>query len=378
MYRLLIADDEMIERDAVKYILGRNFIDMFEISEACNGKEAIEKAASFKPDIIFLDIKMPGTNGLEAAARIRDILPECRIILISAYHYFNYAKDALSIGADDYITKPAPPEKIISTLEKVICLIEESRAKKKKEEETDSKLKQITQYLESELLALMASGETEERVIKNYFDILNINCESYICCVLSIFNDGYRFEITGEVQKAVIKRRVIEKLKSKLRLKGFDCFTGSIGQEIYLLLFLEQHMDEYESRLLGIRLLSEIRKEVREEIQVNLNAGIGNVCHLILDIYNSFLQAKLALKYDITPGTITSYGDISKGSSKTEYPINKEKQLCESMMQLDEKNSSLLLDELIDWIAVNTGTIEELKQKIYELLLVLVRQLASA
>ena len=120
MYKLLIADDEQLEREAIRFIVDENFPGVFEVCEAANGREALEIAHSFIPDLIFLDIKMPGINGLQTATQIKGILPDCRIIIVTAYHYFNYAKEALSLGVTDYITKPAPVETVVSTVERVI------------------------------------------------------------------------------------------------------------------------------------------------------------------------------------------------------------------------------------------------------------------
>lgn len=374
MYKLLIADDEMIEREAVKYIINESFSGVFEISEASNGKEAIAAALKSKPDIIFFDIKMPGLNGLEAAANVRGFLPECRMILISAYHYFNYAKDALSLGADDYITKPASAERIKSTLEKSIAAVNKLRERKKREEETDLKLKQVTQYLEGELLWLLASGGVEDGMVEKYFDILNIKCEAYVCGIITVLGGGFPEHVVQDMQKSIIKRRMTEKIKANLNSKGYTLFVGPIGQDVYMVLLLDRKEDEYGSRLLSIRLLTEMKEELLRDMHININAGIGNVCSSATQIYNSFLQAKIALKYDLTPGSIVSYGDIDKETHPKVYPLNKEKLLYESIVTGDEKNARSLIDELLEWMMINISPIERFRQRVYELLLVLVRE----
>ena len=91
MLKLLIADDELIEREALHFIIGRSCPGIGTIEEASNGREAISINATFKPDIIIMDIKMPG-QWYRCLKIIRQYNPDCRIILLTAFNYFDYAK----------------------------------------------------------------------------------------------------------------------------------------------------------------------------------------------------------------------------------------------------------------------------------------------
>lgn len=374
MYRLLIADDEVVEREAIKYIVGQNLSGILELYEAANGRELLEKLAVFKPDIVLTDIKMPGINGLEAAAKIRDILPECRIILMSAFHYFNYAKDGLALGVDDYITKPAPAEIIVSTLNQSILYLDEARTRRKKEEEISTRLKNVTQYLEEELISLMSSGDIDENVIREFFEMLNIQSTAFVGAALSIPDRDLPLEISGEVQKRILKKRLSEQLKSKLHARGLNFLQSIVGQHIFILLLVAGEKDEYASRVRWAKAFAEVKDEISSEMLVQLNIGIGNQCNAITDIIETFLQAKIALKYDSSPGSVISYGDITSPKKSMEYPIGKEKQLLDCFLLGEAGNSFQIADELIDWITANLPSLDIMKQKIYELLLVLMRE----
>ena len=117
--KILIADDEMLERKAMKKFITNNFKDMNVIGEAENGRRAIELASILKPDIIFMDIKMPGINGLEAIEQIQVGQPTIKFILVSAYDTFDYAKQAMQFGIKDYILKPGKKEEIVKALFRV-------------------------------------------------------------------------------------------------------------------------------------------------------------------------------------------------------------------------------------------------------------------
>jgi len=374
MYKLLIADDEIIEREFLNFVVNQNFAGVLEVCEAANGRELLQKAATFKPDIVITDIKMPGINGLEAAARIREIFPECKIILMSALQYFNYAKEGFALGVVDYLTKPISTDVIINTLNKLIQQIEDSRVQRKKDNEINTKLKSVTQYLSEELIFLMSSGEIKEDTVKEFFQILDIKSNAFICAVVSFSDDGLPDDITGEVQKRMIKKRVSESLINKLLHNGLRFLNSSIGQYTFLLILIDEAMDEFEARIFGINIFNTIKDEIFNELLTKLNVGIGKQCTSISQIYTSFLEAKIALKYDVSPGTIISYGDIGKKSMAVEYPLNKERHLLEMFLQGDENSCVQIVDELMDWMSIHLYSLESIKQKTYELILVLIRE----
>ncbi len=373
MYKLLIADDEALEREAIRYIVREHFDGAFAIREAANGREAVAQALEFKPDLIFFDIKMPGLNGLEAAARIREALPDCRLIVISAYHQFNYAKDAVSLRADEYVTKPAPAAEIIAVLQKVTGIIDDNRSRLRQEEETAQKLKLVTQYLKEELLLLIVRGEAEESVIREYFSIVNLDRHSFLFAVLSL---GTLHAAAGvaELGWTIKRKNALERVKQILEDRGYDSLVELIGQEIDLLLLLDQGLDEYEARLIGVELLSDIKEAIDQEFGLTVNVGLGDICRDSAGIYASFLQAKFALSYDATPGALNSYGDIHKGEAHSAYPFNKERSLCEHLIQGDEQQALSLLDEILEWFSLNSASLETLKERSYQLLLVLLRE----
>ena len=371
MYKLLIADDEQIEREAVKYIVNEHFAATFEIREAANGREAIELAEQFRPDLIFFDIKMPGINGLQAAAQIRAALPECRIIIVTAYHYFNYAKEALSLGVDDYITKPAPMETVVATVRRIIGQIEDKQVQRRLNEEKERRLKQFTQYFEDDLLVLIAYGEIEETALEEYFGILHTTYQAFLPVVASVIYHNAPGQATSEMEKRILNKRLAEWLKNYFQKIGRFAFIRSIGHEIYILLMFEEFPGEYQFRLMGIQLCTELKECLCNELGITLSIGIGNIYNPIREVYQGFLLARRALSYDTEPGSIVSFGDIQKSSRQTIYPLNKEKRLYQCIARGELHSAEQLLEDLLQWILVNFLHPEAFRQKVYELLLVL-------
>lgn len=132
MYSLLIVDDEAIEREAIQYFIAQSGLSFKTIAEAANGIDAVKIAAALMPEIILMDIKMPGKNGLEAAAAIREFNQDCKIIFLTAFNEFDYAHKAIKVKAEDYIIKPAYSETLLATLEQVIIELDKKNPKVKK------------------------------------------------------------------------------------------------------------------------------------------------------------------------------------------------------------------------------------------------------
>ncbi|MHC1749691.1 MAG: response regulator [Cellulosilyticaceae bacterium] len=121
MYTIMTVDDEPIEREALQTILNRKYKGQIHtIIEARNGKEAIQKAKDFKPDIILMDIGLPEVNGIEAQEEIISFLPNVQTIMLSAYSHFSYAQKAMQFRARDYLLKPVKTPNLLSAIDKVM------------------------------------------------------------------------------------------------------------------------------------------------------------------------------------------------------------------------------------------------------------------
>lgn len=127
--KLLIVDDEQIERDGLEAILRSGFPDA-DIRQAKNGMKAIEAVPEFLPDLILMDIKMPGMSGLEAVERIREDYPDMHFIIVTAYEMFDYARKALKLGVEDFLLKPSRASEIIESVGNVMDRILAERSEK--------------------------------------------------------------------------------------------------------------------------------------------------------------------------------------------------------------------------------------------------------
>lgn len=113
--RVAIADDHDILREGLCLLLSKqNFIEI--VAEADNGEKALEIVREHRPDVMLLDIAMPGINGLEALEVIRGISPDTRVVVLSRYDKDAYVHQALDAGALAYVIKGAPSDELIEAI----------------------------------------------------------------------------------------------------------------------------------------------------------------------------------------------------------------------------------------------------------------------
>lgn len=115
MCKILLVDDEVIERIVLKKFLSKLDSDTI-IGEADSGKSALEKFSEMDPDIVIMDIKMPGIDGLEAAKRIKRIKKECIIIFLTAYLEAEKVHDCIFSGGEAYLQKPVRQNDLLNTI----------------------------------------------------------------------------------------------------------------------------------------------------------------------------------------------------------------------------------------------------------------------
>ena len=126
MVRILIVDDERIEREGIRFLLKQMGKD-FEIAEAVNGREALKWLDEHEADILMTDIKMPLMDGMELLERMAGKYPDMKAMIFSGYGEFEYARQAMRFGVEEYILKPVDPAEFAKAMEKLLSALEEGR-----------------------------------------------------------------------------------------------------------------------------------------------------------------------------------------------------------------------------------------------------------
>ncbi|MDO4547450.1 MAG: response regulator [Clostridia bacterium] len=117
MLTAMICEDELIDREALRRLICESFAGIRLLDDCVNGDQSLERALAERPDIMILDINMPGLNGIQVVKLLREEGYAGKIMIHTAYDYFTYAQDALNYGADAFLLKPVKHAQFIATIE---------------------------------------------------------------------------------------------------------------------------------------------------------------------------------------------------------------------------------------------------------------------
>lgn len=126
MYSLLIVDDEKMIRMGIKAVLSRSDLDLSQIFTASSAGEALEILRKDRPQIMVTDIQMRGITGLELIEKARELVPELRVIVVTGYDYFEYARESLRLHVQNLFLKPIDEEDLIEEVQKQILYLQET------------------------------------------------------------------------------------------------------------------------------------------------------------------------------------------------------------------------------------------------------------
>ncbi len=302
---VLIDDDEVI-RKGLKETIPWKSIGFTVIGEANNGKTGLEVISSLKPGLVVLDIKMQGMDGLEVSKIIRETYPDTKVILLSGYSDFEYARRAIKEGVLEYILKPVYRPDFIEILKAIKNKISEENEKKAREIVMAFKAEMGESAAIDELLLRIINEENSRDAIKK-LELMGVDMNFESPAVALIEMDILRVEYKNEYRTY---------LQNKAKPFGiiFQVRDSALG-----LLF------SWKNRFV----IDKVFIEAAKELPFAITIGVGKKSTTLEVIRVSFSQAYIALKhkFHMGKGRIIYYNDnmafsrVYNTSSKAEYYI---------------------------------------------------------
>lgn len=365
MYKIMLADDEGIVIDSLKFIIEKEFGDTCIVEYAKTGRSVIELAEKFRPDIAIMDIQMPGINGIDAMKEIRKSNSKVIFIVMSAYDKFGYAKEAISLGVLEYITKPMERTKIISVLKNAMEMIEQERERRSNDLLIKEKLETVVPIIESGLIYNILLQEHFTEDIENYKTILGIH-NNYAYMISVVCGDTQEGNhMTNAVGSSVRMQRHYQEVRECLK-EYFNCIVGTVmANKLAVLVPYEQEKMDYNERIELIEKARELVRRLRKKTDISFRIGIGKVKELsnLAESYNEALNALI-----ITTGSVAHVDDLPIGCDYAgDYPINLEKKLFDEIEKGEVNNAVSTARTFFDWMEENNpDSIMEIRTKILE------------
>lgn len=300
-YNVLIVDDEKIIRDGIKHLLNSQAAGRFKVvAEASNGREALDICCNNPMDIVLTDIKMPVMDGIEFIHALKEKLPLVKVIILSNHAEFHYAREALSLGAVDYILKVVINYgELIKVLEKAGDAIEKEQYRNDKAEKIKNKIDAYAEQLKGEFLVDLATGAVKKEDIRNKirFWEMRIGESNLICAVIEPFNKY----ILQSKHLGNSMRLLEDRAHSAIRniLTHYDAGEAAKtnGLEFIVLLSFEKEHSRYTIEKKIYSILSDIREALCSIFATEIAIGVSGTGTGFEGISELYLEASKALEF---------------------------------------------------------------------------------
>jgi two-component system response regulator YesN len=357
MYKLLIVDDEQIVLDSVKFIVEKYMANTLLTETARSGREAIEKAEVFRPDIVIMDIKMPGISGLDAIADIKKFHSGALFIVITAYEKFDFAKEALHLGAIDYVNKPISKNTLVAALENAIGIKDAERKKLETDLELKEKMAFILPALENGFIYSMVFSDDHTVEMASYQKILDLSQNGGYIMTVEFGEERGSGGITNKIGTNIRSQRYYSLLRDAIK-ESCTCIVGPIMlNRIIVYVPCESDADEYLQRIKALGTAEEIYGRLREVTRsLEFYIGIGKRYRELNSIYKSYDESLKAIGYASSSG-IFHINDIPlERGFKRLYPENEEKLLLKNVASGDKDACLMAFDRIFEWLREEYGS----------------------
>lgn len=290
MYRIVLIDDEDVVRKGMRDLVPWEELGLEMMGDAGDGEKGLELIQRVMPHIIFLDINMPKMDGMKLTKIVRETYPDMKIVLITGYDEFSYAREALRLGVEDYILKPITKDEVVTLLEKIITKLKGEQEEEKKQKLIEEKIKQSYDLMRQRCIEQLLFNEIDEALIikktrsadipfdKMYYSVALIDYDHFIKGLGCNENEITFFAIQN-IADEIVKKNEWGVTFEINGINGILYYTDE-GQGL---------LDTYKTRL------EYIKNTITQYLDITITIGMGKLVHAIGDIHVAYKTANEAL-----------------------------------------------------------------------------------
>ncbi|MDF2936456.1 MAG: AraC family transcriptional regulator [Paenibacillaceae bacterium] len=312
---------------------------------AANGEDGLELIKEKKPDIVITDIRMPRMDGLTMLRAILELQYACKVILISGYTDFEYAKEAVQLGAFDFVVKPFTEEDILETVHRAKEQIEEERSRLLSVREMEGKLRESIPLLQQEYLGLLVRHRTTwERTVKRW-EFLNIPLDPEGFCVMAMEIDRIQ-ELSADmtVNEVELMRFSLQNIAEETLREYTKCivFRSSMNRFVAVLNTAPEDNPAPWAEA--------ICKNIERFTKFTVSVGVGGYASDIGGLPDSYVQAVQALScHMFTEGNgALCYSQMPRTDRQTPLALEQKDELLLMLRSGNGERAAVLLTDMAD------------------------------
>ncbi len=301
MYRILLVDDEILVRDAIKENIDWKSLDCELVGDCENGKQASEFVKGHPVDIVLTDILMPYMDGMELSKFLHDNYPDVVIVIFSGFGEFEYAKKAIQYGVSEYLLKPVTAMELTGVINKMKEKVDQLRREKNKMNkltENSEKYRKNVQVIRSKNMEALVNCTTDvSKSIQRLAEMgIDISAISYRVALFDIDLYSGMYELdTEKQQESALMAFVLYNISDEIVTREEAGFAYQEGNNRVGILFQEKWSRNFTEKTREI--CREIQEKTKEVMGFDVSMGIGKWVKKPEELVQSHNMAQDTLQY---------------------------------------------------------------------------------
>lgn len=297
MYRVLLVDDEEDVREGLVVEVDWEALDLRIVGLAENGREALEMAERVEPDIVVTDISMPFMDGLELARRLRERNPLVKVVILTGYDEFDYARQAVSLSVDEYLLKPFSAGHLTELLTRLRAQMAAEVAEREDVQQLRDHYYTSLPLLQADLMATLLHRQKSPEYIHGKAKQcgLDLHGDRYGVSVLTLHMDG------DQSEDAELKQFAALNIAAEVWTEH-GAGHAFMHQETIVLLYVDRWGGE-DGEKRQQQALENVMRSINHYLRIPATVGSGSIVNTLAGVKHAYEDALLALDYRLVPGT---------------------------------------------------------------------------
>lgn len=326
MFTILIVDDNDMDRDCLAQLIDWSKLGITVAGTAADGLEGYEAAVRLMPDFVLTDIAMPLMDGIQMTEKLKRELPDTKVIFMSCYDDFEFAKNAINLDVYGYVLKPVVIGDIIQAVTKVRDVRQEECVRRQMEEEMRSILEKSMPLLQEQFIRDLLHGRIHEQEdIEERMHYLGRDLYKKVYTVLCLQIDNYEvlYRNVPVERKYMLIHQVKRIVEDTLLQQQAGYSTYQQYHELAVILFCDnEDRDGSLNRI--IEAANRCREQINSQLNIHVTIGIGEMADKLSAMPRIFEGAEYAVKSKfLTEGNrIILVSEVKEPEGTLQYSLN--------------------------------------------------------
>lgn len=337
MLNMMVVDDEEHARTGIKSVIDWNEYGINIVAEACDGAEALELLDELHVDILLADIRMPEIDGLELIEIVNKTYPHIKSIIMSGFEEFDYAKQAMKLGANDYLVKPSRTQEIVDTVLRVTRVIQEEKEQAERLERLKEGFREsLPMVKEKALSKLIASEDASRNKLLNLLAIGGLVFPHRYFGIARIQIDHHQGDQADDTVDFEWKKFSIINICEETFQPLCFCVAFEDQDDLVAILNSEESMDVSQVTTV----VQQLKANVKKYLNLSISVALGSIDKTINQLHNANLHATHALdsRFFMGSGKVLNYEELPEEEPReSSYPIELEELIIQAISAGDHK-----------------------------------------